>query len=149
MKCGTWWLTSRREGPVISKDLYKFSRTSSSRKFCDHDMVAAFKHNYWRTHIERIVKIPWGRSVLAASQLTCAFACHYPDPSSSIITALVGWWHTYFKGILALQRVIEETPQRAEGTAGQALGQASGQGSWQLLPAAEIRARPTLGGMQV
>ncbi|QGA21343.1 hypothetical protein EYB26_009053 [Talaromyces marneffei] len=46
---------------------------------------------------------------------------------------------------LALQRVIEETPQRAEGRP----AQTPGQGSRQLLPAAEIREQQTSDGMQV
>lgn len=57
------------------------------------------KHDNWRTHIERVVRIPWGRSVLVASQLTRAFACHYPDPFFSIITAAINWFHAHFNGL--------------------------------------------------
>jgi hypothetical protein len=57
------------------------------------------KHDDWRTHIERVFRIPWGRSVLVASQLTRAFACHYPDPFFSIITAAMNWFHEHFEGL--------------------------------------------------
>lgn len=125
VKCGTSWVTSRRAKSCHLKWRLRISRTSSSRKFYNDNMVTAFETR-WLETTHRIVKIPWGCSVLSANQLTCAFACHCPGPFT-IFPAMRGWLHAHFKGALALQRVIEETPRRAEGTAGRTPGQASDQ----------------------
>lgn len=125
VKRGTSWVMSRRAKSCHLKLRLRISRTSFSRKVYNDNMVTALETR-WLEKTHRIVKIPRGCSVLSANQLTCAFACHCPGPFT-IFPAMMGWFHAHFRRALALQRVIDETPQRAGGTAGQTPGQASDQ----------------------
>jgi hypothetical protein len=60
------------------------------------------KHEGWRVNIERMVRIPWGRSTLVASQLTRAFSAHYPDPFFDIMQRVLQWFNAHFANIKAI-----------------------------------------------
>lgn len=49
--------------------------------------------------VEKMVAHPWGRTTLVASQLTRAFACHYPRPFFDLMDAVGGWFATHFDDI--------------------------------------------------
>lgn len=46
-----------------------------------------------------MVTHPWGRTNLVASQLTRAFACHYPRPFFVLMEAVSQWFTTHLDGL--------------------------------------------------